>query len=115
MKPRDCLFNHPRTGRLLKARRALASADAVAATSGRPPDDSIASVSEDIVEGSGSRAVAAAIPVAGLGVADGFRVEAEPDDEVYAATEKERAARVCAAGRGARGRRASGKKLMLGG
>ena len=72
------------------------SANAMAATSGSPPDDSIASVSEDVVkEGS-----TAAILTAGLGVADATateaEAEAEDDDEVYAATEKERAARVAA-------------------
>ena len=71
------------------------SANATAATSGSPPDDSIASVSEDVVEGS-----TAAILTAGLGVADATateaEAEAEDDDEVYAATEKERAARVAA-------------------
>lgn len=92
----ETTFNHLANGEFVKSETRALRADAVAATSGRPPDDSIASVSEDIVEGSGSKAVAAAIPVAGLGVADGFRVEAEEDDEVYAATEKERAARVAA-------------------
>jgi hypothetical protein len=71
------------------------SANAMAATSGSPPDDSIASVSEDVVEGS-----TAAILTAGLGVADATateaEAEAEDDDEVYAATEKERAARLAA-------------------
>ena len=73
------------------------SANAMAATSGSPPDDSIASVSEDVVkEGS----TAAIRNTAGLGVADATateaEAEAEDDDEVYAATEKERAARVAA-------------------
>lgn len=87
----ETTFNHlANNGEIGKSETRALRADAVAATSGRPPDDSIASVSEDIVEGSGSTA---AIPVAGLG---GFRVEAEEDDEVYAATEKERAARVAA-------------------
>ena len=85
----ETTFNHLVNGEMVKSETRALRADAVAATSGRPPDDSIASVSEDIVEDP-------KIPVAGLGVADGFRVEAEEDDEVYAATEKERAARVAA-------------------
>ena len=87
----ETTFNHLAHGEIGKSETRALRADAVAATSGRPPDDSIASVSEDIVTDP------AKIPkVAGLGVADGFRVEAEEDDEVYAATEKERAARVAA-------------------
>lgn len=88
----ETTFNHLAHGEIGKSETRALRADAVAATSGRPPDDSIASVSEDIVEDP----KIPVIPVAGLGVADGFRVEAEEDDEVYAATEKERAARVAA-------------------
>ena len=86
----ETTFNRLANGEIGKSETRALRADAVAATSGRPPDDSIASVSEDI------KIQDPKIPVAGLGVADGFRVEAEEDDEVYAATEKERAARVAA-------------------
>ena len=92
------------------------------ATSGRPPDDSIASVwKEDVVEDPKT----AAIPTAGLGVAKTetaeTATEAEADfssydDEVYAATEKERAARVAArrAARAARREREEANNAGLG-
>lgn len=96
------------------------SANVIAATSGRPPDDSIASVSEDVVEGVRT----AAILTAGLGVypkPDATATEAEADfssydDEVYAATEKERAARVAArrAARAARREREEANAGLLG-
>ena len=82
-------------GEMVDGETRLSAIENFAATSGRPTDDSIASVSEDVVEGS-----TAAILTAGLGVADATateaEAEAEDDDEVYAATEKERAARVAA-------------------
>lgn len=91
------------------------------ATSGRPPDDSIASVSEDstVVEDPKT----AAILTANLGVADATatekteaEAEADDDDEVYAATEKERAARVAArrAARAARREREEANAGLLG-
>lgn len=97
------------------------SANVIAATSGRPPDDSIASVwKEDVVEDPKT----AAIPTANLGVADATateKTEAEADfssydDEVYAATEKERAARVAArrAARAARREREEANAGLLG-
>lgn len=96
-------------------------ANVIAATSGRPPDDSIASVwKEDVVEDPKT----AAIPTANLGVADATateKTEAEADfssydDEVYAATEKERAARVAArrAARAARREREEANNAGLG-
>jgi len=109
-------------GEMVDGETRLSAITKFAATSGRPPDDSIASVSEDedVVEDPKT----AAILRANLGVADATateKTEAEADfssydDEVYAATEKERAARVAArrAARAARREREEANAGLLG-